>query len=30
MNVIASRRVLLEESKNQRKDEVIAKFKVGD
>jgi len=30
MNVIASRRVLLEESKNQSKDEVIAKFKVGD
>ena len=30
MNVIASRRVLLEESKNMSKDEVLAKFKVGD
>jgi len=30
MNVIASRRVLLEQSKNQSKDEVISKFKVGD
>ncbi|MSP06747.1 MAG: S1 RNA-binding domain-containing protein [Candidatus Fonsibacter sp.] len=30
MNVIASRRVLLEESKNISKDEVLAKFKVGD
>ena len=30
MNVIASRRVLLEESKNVSKDEILAKFKVGD
>ncbi len=30
MNVIASRRVLLEETKNVSKDEVLAKFKVGD
>jgi small subunit ribosomal protein S1 len=30
MNVIASRRVLLEESKNMSKDEILAKFKVGD
>ena len=30
MNVIASRRVLLEESKNMSKDEVLAKYKVGD
>ncbi|CAO6124012.1 RpsA Ribosomal protein S1 [Candidatus Pelagibacterales bacterium] len=30
MNVIASRRVLLEETKNVSKDEILAKFKVGD
>jgi small subunit ribosomal protein S1 len=30
MNVIASRRILLEESKNMSKDEILAKFKVGD
>ncbi len=30
MNIILSRRVLLEETKNMSKDEVLAKFKVGD
>jgi small subunit ribosomal protein S1 len=30
MNLILSRRVLLEESKNVSKDEVLVKFKVGD
>ena len=29
-NIILSRRVLLEETKNMSKDEVLAKFKVGD
>ena len=30
MNVISSRRAILEEVKNQNKDEVISKYKVGD
>jgi len=30
MNVIASRRAILEQSKNQSKDEVLSKYKVGD
>ena len=30
MNVISSRRAILEEVKNQSKDEVISKYKVGD
>jgi small subunit ribosomal protein S1 len=30
MNVISSRRAILEEAKNQNKDEVISKYKVGD
>ena len=30
MNVISSRRAILEEVKNQNKDEIISKYKVGD